>query len=767
MRIGSGLFLIGVLTATQLPQLPSPYISAILPVLVLLSVKYGGARYLLWYFSGLIWLCLVSYNTLSKKLDHELENEEITVLGYVASLPSLDSFYLQFEFSVIQITDGHGQTRTGPDKIRLNWYRPYPLVVPGEKLRLIVKLKSPHGYINPGGFDYEAWLFQQRILATGYVRKNITDSGQHDSQFSIHTLRYFLRDKLANILDDSAVSGLIPALIIGDRSNMNRDQWQVLSATGTSHLLAISGLHIGLIAGFAFFLMRWVWSLWYQGACLLPAQKVASCVSVVAALFYAMLAGFTIPTQRALIMITVAILFGFMSRRLSASYIYAIALLSVLLIDPLAVLSGGFWLSFAAVFLILVAMNNRLENVGRLNSIRQWGRLQIYIYAGLIPFLIIWFNQFPLLSLIANSVAIPWVTLICIPIIMSGIPVLLLNEAAGMFILSMGNEGLKALWFFLQYLASIEIAQIAMPQPSWLALLLASAGLGLFFVPTALPGRWLAVIYLLPLFLAQNKIMNNGEFEVIVLDVGQGLASVVKTRDHLLLYDTGPGFSTGFNTGWSVIIPYLKYSGFRRLDMIVLSHGDSDHIGGLADVMAAVEFNKLLTSVPDKIGSSRAEQCLAGQKWEWDDVHFEILSPYNDYNLSGNNASCVLKISNDQHAVLFTGDIESRAEIRLIEQYRDILDVDVLVAPHHGSATSSSPALIRATSPDHVIFPTGYLNRFKFPRQEVIERYENHGTKILNTAHDGAISIQFGINATSIVKQREKSLRYWHNNTLK
>jgi competence protein ComEC len=231
----------------------------------------------------------------------------------------------------------------------------------------------------------------------------------------------------------------------------------------------------------------------------------------------------------------------------------------------------------------------------------------------------------------------------------------------------------------------------------------------------------------------------------------------------LLLYDTGPGFSSGFNAGWSVIVPYLKNSGHRRIDKIVVSHGDSDHIGGLADVLKLMKVGSILTSVPDKIDFPDTSACLAGQHWQWDEIDFEILSPDIDDGLSGNNASCVLKISNASASVLMSGDIERRAEMLLLQRNTEKLDVDVLVAPHHGSATSSTSAFIAATSPEYVIFPTGYLNRFGFPKPDIIDRYTLYDTKMLNTAHDGAISIQFGNNGRGIMTERKKSLRYWHN----
>ncbi|MEX2353712.1 MAG: DNA internalization-related competence protein ComEC/Rec2, partial [Gammaproteobacteria bacterium] len=486
MRIGSVLFLSGILTLVQFHELPSLFMVVLLPLFCALSIRYRLCRPVLWYVSGFVWVLLVSNNILTRELAPDLEGEEITVRGQVVSLPAKSDLHTQFDFDVSRVTDKDGKIRASPGKIRLNWYRPYPDVLPGEEYELVVKLKRPRGYMNPGGFDYEAWLFQQRIRASGYVREDMTVQGRYQKHFSFHSVRYYLRERLDQVLPDSLVSRLIPALTLGDRSNMDNRHWRVLAATGTSHLLAISGLHIGLIAGFVFFLSRWIWPLWPAASNLIPASRIAAVMSLLAAVFYALLAGFTIPTQRALVMIGVVILLNFMGRRTAGSYVFALALLAVLAFDPLAVLSAGFWLSFTAVLLILLALNISscaTRSTSAYKRIQQWGRVQVYIYIGLMPLLIVWFNQLPLLSLLANSVAIPWVTLICIPLIMLAVPVLLIHEQAGEFILGIGSSALGILWSLLEYLARIDIALIYLPDYSWFVLTASLTGIALLFLP--------------------------------------------------------------------------------------------------------------------------------------------------------------------------------------------------------------------------------------------------------------------------------------------
>ncbi|MEX2353830.1 MAG: DNA internalization-related competence protein ComEC/Rec2, partial [Gammaproteobacteria bacterium] len=555
MRIGSVLFLSGILTLVQFHELPSLFMVGLVPLFGALNIRSRLFRPALWYVTGFVWVLLVSHNILTQELAADLEGEEISVHGRVVSLPAISDLHIQFDFDISSVTDKDGNPRASPGKVRLNWYRPYKNVLPGEEYELVVKLKRPRGYMNPGGFDYEAWLFQQRIRASGYVRDDITVQGRYQRQFSFHSVRYYLREKLDRALPDSLVAKLVPALTLGDRSNMDNNHWRVLAATGTSHLLAISGLHIGLIAGFVFFLSRWFWALWPAGTNLIPAPRLAAGMSLLAAVFYALLAGFTIPTQRALVMIGIVILLNFMGRRIAGSYVFALALLGVLVYDPLAVLSPGFWLSFTAVLLILLALNSSSCSAGSTSAykrIHQWGRVQVYIYIGLMPLLVIWFNQLPLLSLLANSIAIPWVSLVCIPLIILAVPVLLIHEPAGEFILGIGSNALGILWYLLEYLATTDNALMYLPDSSWIVLIASLSGIALLFLPAGLPGKWLGMICLLPLFLPWKDLPAKGEFDLTVLDVGQGLAVTVETQGHLLLYDTGPGFSSGFNAGWAI-----------------------------------------------------------------------------------------------------------------------------------------------------------------------------------------------------------------------
>jgi len=761
MRTGTGLFLLGILTVVQFSKLPTLGPVCMLALPALLSYRFRLLRPVIWYICGFFWAWLVSGTLLQRQFSPELEGVDSVIHGYVSSLPSTLDFSMQFDFQVDQLYDRQGNRYDSPGKIRLNWYRPYPAITAGQRLVLEVRLKRPHGYMNPHGFDYEAWLFQQRIRATGYVRRSITDTLAEQRRFSINAIRQNLRERMDLVGQGNASSALLIALTIGDQSRISKDQRQILAATGTGHLLSISGLHIGLIAAFGFFLTRWLWPVWPGTVYFLPVPRMACLVSLLAALVYAALAGFTVPVQRSLIMIVVFVMPGLNNRQTSGADSYALALLAVLVYDPLAVLSTSFWLSFGAV-LIIMLVPGTMTSWKNHPLMRRWLRLQIYIFIGLISLLAVWFNQLPLTSLLANMIAIPWVSFVSVPLVLCGAALLLIYEPLGSLLLYASGKSLDLIWPGLAYLAELDQLMITIPEASMFALGAALAGTALLFLPAGIPARWLGLFWFLPLFFPRVDIPALAEFETVVLDVGQGLAVVVRTRNHLLLYDTGPGFTSGFNTGWAVIVPYLRSKGINEIDLIVQSHADSDHIGGLVDVLDAIQVRHILTSVPDKVDFPSVKSCERGQQWNWDGVTFEILSPGKNSGLAGNNASCVLKAGNGRNSILIPGDIERQAEMLLLEQAESPVNTAILIAPHHGSTTSSTAGFIRSVRSDHVIFSAGFLNRFRLPKQDIIDRYIQTGANTLITADTGAISIQFDKKGYSIVTERGRSSRYWN-----
>ncbi|MFT5134380.1 MAG: competence protein ComEC [Gammaproteobacteria bacterium] len=762
MRTGCMFFLAGIVCLLHTPVLPPVYLVCLLPLCLFLGFRFPKVAWPMWFICGILWGVFRADVVLQTKLLPELENRHLTVEGVIVSLPDRLNGGRRFILDVHRLLDEKGIEQPHPGKLRLNWFGVKQALVPGDHWRLRVKLKQPHGFINPGGFDYEAWLFQQRIRATGYVSRKTGNLQIKDgSAYYLHRLRYLMAEKLKQVLNGRDSGSLIPALVLGDRSAIHADQWRVLTATGTSHLLAISGLHIGLVAGMVFFLTRWIWPLGRVTALLMPAPKMASLTAMLAAFAYAAMAGFSVPTQRALIMLLILFATMFISRKVVASSIISLALLIVLLIDPLAALSAGFWLSFAAISVIAFGMSARINNSGLW---WRWGRVQYLVAVGLLPFLVLWFQQIPILSTGANLLVVPWVSFVTVPIVLLASILIWWNESIGAWLLQRGTDSIDLFWPLLNFLAELDFSVLSLNQPSLAGLVAATIGILLLLMPRGLPGRWLGFLWLLPLFFPLQEKIETGEFRLTLLDVGQGLSAVLETANHVVLFDTGPRFSSRFDAGSAVIIPFLRQKRINRINLLVQSHGDNDHIGGLSNIQKRMSIDRILTSVPEQITHDNVEECLLGQSWIWDEISFEILHPAPNSEFSGNDRSCVLKVSHGDTAILFTGDIEAAAEKRILKRDIEKLSSNILLAPHHGSRSSSTRRFIRAVKPEYVLFAVGYGNRFGFPKQDIIERYQKASVNILDTARNGAIEMYLDGSGITVRTYRQYAQRFWNIN---
>lgn len=788
MRAGTVAFLGGIAIFLQFTMIPPRWLMLCL-LLVCLGILILSKNRPLYRFSGLIvcgflWAMFRADLVVSNDLVRSIEGDTVIVTGHVVSLPEIIDSGTRFEFLIDAMRTQSGSELKTPGKVRLGWYRGKFLPRPGEYWQLHVRLKRPYGFSNPGGFDYEAWLFQHRIRATGYVRndgKNILlDGATGNLEFALSSInhqRYLLRDLINRAdIDDFGKSFLL-ALGLGDRSKIDTNDWQTLTQTGTSHLLAISGLHIGLVAGVFFFMGRWLWTLSGNLPLKLAAQRFAAISGLSGAFIYAALAGFSIPTQRALIMLTVLLLSVLFNRKIVIGKLIALSLLVVLIIDPFATMDAGFWLSFVAISIIAYGMTCRVH-VNQTNKLSdqtdlwwKWGRVQYLVAIGLLPVLVLWFQQYPLLGIVANIVAVPYVSLIVVPLTLLGIVLLHVYFPVGELVCQLAGQALEFLWPYLEYLSNLEITLWQSAAPSLFALAAGMTGVLIILLPKGFPARWLGMLILLPLLFPQSESPQPGEFWLTQLDVGQGLAAVIQTQNHALIYDTGDRFSAKFNAGRAVIIPFLKQQNIQQVDKLIVSHGDRDHIGGAKAILEQYPDILVLSSATEKIQHAFVDACVEGQRWRWDGVDFEILNPLasgmtaqdrSRNNLyEGNNNSCVLKVGNDKYSVLLTGDIEQATESRLIRMSPEKLSVNVLIAPHHGSRTSSSAAFIDKVSPAIVVFPVGYRNRFGFPKQDIISRYESRQVKILNTARDGALSFRFTTAEMTVSRHRQQHWRFW------
>ncbi|MDH5692098.1 MAG: DNA internalization-related competence protein ComEC/Rec2, partial [Gammaproteobacteria bacterium] len=700
-------FLSGIVLCLNITALPAPMWCWALAITAPLSVIRTPLTHAAFGLSGFLWALLFAHQVLHQSLPLEYENQEVQVQGVIANLPERKRDQLRFEFAVSEYRIGQAQFR-GPDRLLLNWPKATIDLVPGAEWCLTVKLKRPHGFRNPGGFDYEKWLFQKGIRATGTVRNqgdNIT-TGRIDYRFLIHRIRYHLAKNIDLITQDHPeFAGVFKALTLGDRSGISKAQWQVFMNTGTNHLVAISGLHIGLVAGFAFFLGRRAARFFPSLLVRWPAQKIAGLTALAAAFCYAALAGFSVPTQRALIMTAVALWALLGKRRLPAATVLSIALLLVLLIDPLAILSAGFWLSFAAVAIIFLGMSGRLDQ----SSLWwKWGRVQWVVSLALIPFLMLLFQRFSIISPLANLIAVPWVSLLVVPLALVGLVLGLLSVTLGSYVAVMIHYLLQLLWWVMEWVAASPMAVWSQHTPSVLSIGLLTVSMLLLLAPRGIPGKFLIGVLALPAFVLKPDIPPAGEAWITLLDVGQGEAVTVQTRHHLLLYDTGARMSADMDSGASVIVPFLRESGLRSIDMLVVSHNDMDHRGGLKSILDEVPVQRLLGS--DELPEAPNTFCESGESWDWDGVRFEFLHPSGDHDLGKNDRSCVLRVATNAGSILIAGDVEAPAEQRIVERLGSRLQSNVLIAPHHGSMTSSTEDFIDAVAPQTVLFPVGYVN---------------------------------------------------------
>lgn len=747
-------FLAGIILVQQFSVLPgSPWlIAGAIATVMMAWLRYWRG---LFFLAAVLWAILFAGARLADRLPQQLEGIDIAVKGYISELPKQDEKQCRFDFIV---TEASWQL---PSKIKLSWYYPDQPIKAGQHWSFTVKMKRPHGTLNPGGFDYERWLFVEGVGATGYVRTHPRPIllGQDSAWGNIAVWRQNIIDRLDQTLTDNPNLALIKALTIGDGNSISQNQWELFRKTGTTHLIVISGSHIGLVAGLVYFLVLRFWA--WTGILSWSPQKVAAISALLVGVFYAALAGFSVPTQRAVVMLAVAMAAVILQRNNRPFNTLSIALFIVLAYDPLAVLSAGFWLSFIAVGIIIYAIAGRLAKPGYFEGLI---KINWVTSVGLSPLLLFFFQQISLIAPLANLIAVPIISLLVVPLSLIAVMILFLSPMLAKACLFPVDLALQGLCELLDRLANIPIATIIHPMPSVWALLFAVPGMLILLAPKGIPARWLGVILLLPLIFTDKQQPETGNITMTLLDVGQGLSAVVQTRHHVLVFDTGAKFSSDSDMGKTVVLPYLYSQGISKIDSLIVSHGDNDHIGGAESIMRGISTEKLLTSVPQPLATYSPTACTAGQNWSWDQVRFTVLSPPPALFASENDNSCVLKIQSEQGTVLLTGDIEAKAESWLVATYGKNLKAEVLIAPHHGSKTSSSTGFLQAVRPEYVLIPAGYRNQFGHPHKDVLSRYNGNKAKWLNTAESGAILINMKNTAWHVQTWRETESRYWNYN---
>ncbi|MBR7746977.1 DNA internalization-related competence protein ComEC/Rec2 [Undibacterium baiyunense] len=785
---------------------------------------------------GFCWASFFAHYQLRQELPKEWEGRDLLVQGVIDQLPVKTDNGTRFNFSVEryilpsdlerqlgrtnrqtqlnsviqQQTQSTRQisTESFPKRLALGWFDDAdgvidtPSLQPGQRWQLLVRLKRPHGNANPYGFDYEAWLFEQGLRATGSVRLRLgshTDLNAQNGRpnllltdfvWSLSNLiersRFHLREHMLRDLSSSAYAGVLTALVIGDQRDISSADWVMFNRTGVGHLMSISGLHITMIAGLFASLMHFLWRHSFftraQLPLIIPVPKVAVLSGLIAAIIYVALAGFGVPAQRTLWMLAVLAIAIWCGRSASSTHVLILALGVVVVLDPWAVLWPGFWLSFGAVGVLLYSSAGRIEVRAAASDnqvfLHQFGlrklmpqlriaaRAQYAITFGLVPLTLLLFSQISVLSPIANAVAIPLVSFVVTPLALLGS---VLPAPLSAWCLFVAHECVALLVQFLELLNNSSFAVWHTPKPSWWMFAAASLGLLYLLAPRGIPMRCLGAMCCLPLLLQPVQGPAKDHWQVTVFDVGQGSAVLVETAHHRLLYDTGPGTSSDSNSGTRVLLPYLQARGITHLDQLIVSHSDNDHSGGAISILKNLQVDQLLSSLPEHHPitqhAKQSTRCIAGQSWEWDGISFEILHPlpviYTSDKWKPNALSCTLKISSKSHAMLLTGDIEAVQEDQLIHRIPEKLGADVLLVPHHGSGTSSSATFLQVVKPSLALFQLGYLNRYHHPKDSVLQRYLDFGIKPLRTDTSGAITLQFG-SAIQVSEYRKGHARYWH-----
>jgi competence protein ComEC len=712
-------------------------------------------------------------------LPDQWQGRDIKVIGVVAELPRRHEHGQRFRFDIEKtLTRVPGQEFfvpqvSVPRHIYLGTYddkrNAPPVLHAGERWQLVLRLKQPHGSSNPHGFDFEVWALENNVRAVGYVNgkaDNIRLAALADGfSYRIETWREAVRDKFNATLLNAPYAGVLSALAIGDQSSIPQAQWRVFTRTGVNHLMSISGLHITMLAGLGFALTYWLWRRSTRLTLLLPARKAAALVALMVALGYALLSGYAVPAQRTVYMVGAAAAALWLNRNFSLAQILSIALLGVLIPDPWAVLSPGFWLSFGAVSLILYVTAHRLD---KSHWLMEYGKVQWAMTIGLIPLLLGLFQQVSLVSPIANAFAIPLVSLVVVPLALLGavLPPYFSNWDAPLWLAHSVMGWTMALLEWLNNLPQAVWTQHA--PPAW-SIAAGMLGVLVILLPRGFPARWLGFLMLLPMFLNTPEPPANDSIRLVIFDVGQGLAVAAQTRHHALLYDAGPDFSDGADSGNRILISSLRATGISKLDGLILTHDDTDHIGGAASVMQAMPIDWISSSLPDGHAllqlAAGKRHCTDGQSWQWDGVEFEILHPdavsYDAVKIHDNNRGCVLRISIGKQSILLTADIEKESERQLLREHAGKLPATLLVVPHHGSKTSSTEAFIAAVRPDYAVFTVGYLNRFGHPKQEVVQRYTRSGSKIMRSDEDGAILVEMDAQGLQVERYRKTHRRYW------
>ena len=653
---------------------------------------------------------------------------QVLAQGKITSLPKVGKMKTQARF---HLTKMFWQAKWQPVllDLSLSWYGHRPALQLGQQWQLMLSLKPYHALANPNDFNQAQWFWEKQRKLHGHVKQAKQNQLLSESRSPLVAWRQAIWQKLQALPISKQHQALLSALAIGYQASLSQQDWQVLRDSGTAHLFAISGLHVGMVALLCAWLSNVIGFLFPRSYLFIPKQKINAFCAFIGVLGYGTLAGWGIPVQRATIMLSLLLLTKYvLHRRVNPWYLLNSSYLVIVLFDPLAPLSAGFELSFFSVAMLLFCFGGR---VFQLPKYIAGLKVHVVMFFALLPLLIYYWQLLPLFSIIANIVAVPIVTLLIVPLVLLACIVLPFSHYIWLVI----SQLLGWLWFFLEWLTHFSIATWQTTYLSISQFFLLLLAVLLFLLPKGIPGRWLSVIFLMPLFIT-HKPMLDDTVKLIVFDVGQGLAVAIQTQHSVLIYDTGAKFDD-FDMAKRVIIPYLKRAGVKKIDTVVLSHADNDHSGGFESLANAFPIDTVYVSDKRQL-DRRSRYCIQGEHWETDGVDFQFIYPGKYYLNLNNNSSCVLRVTVGEHVIILPGDIEAFVEKLLVQRDANV-EAAIFIVPHHGSLTSSTTDFIKKVKPQHAVFSVGYLNHFSHPAKAVVQRYRELNTKIWRTDQHGAI----------------------------
>lgn len=705
---------------------------------------------------GACWFGWRADLALAQRLPPELEGVDIMVELRVLDLPDADNDVVRLD-GWIHGAELEGRALPLRGRVRLSWFGSTAAPTACSRWRLPLRLKRPRGGSNPGGLDFERHALQQGLVATGYVREVPASQRLQDVPWCVDRWRERIAAALTEQLGEGTVAHLLRALAVGDQRGISESEWQVLRATGVGHLIAISGLHVSLLGLAGAWLARLLWRRRPLWTLRWPAVVLEMPAALAGASLYAALAGFGVATARTWLMIVALSLARLLRRHLSLAQGLTLALAAVLAVDPLALLSAGFWLSYAGVALLAYALERRAPQPWW----RELLRVQAAMSIGLLPATVALFGQCALVGPLANLVAVPWISLVVVPLTLAGALLAPLWPALAFPFVHSAAVAMELQWRLLQWLAQWPLAQWHFAESGSAAALLGGVAVLWLLLPRGWPLRGLGVLLLLPLLWPRTAALRAGEFELTLLDVGQGLAVLVRTQRHSLLYDSAAKLRSGFDLGEAVVVPAAQALGVRELDLFVLSHADLDHAGGAAAVIRELRPRSVVAG-DAALPAPAALACRAGQRWHWDGVDIAVLHPPPDSPLQGNDASCVVLLQSGQGRLLLSGDIGAAVEAAVAAAAGPA--PLVLLAPHHGSKTSSSTALLDALEVQLALVSAGHRNRFGHPHATVLQRYRERGIAVLQTADSGCIQLLFSADTGPQAPRRCRPARrrYWN-----